>query len=138
MNDDNRRRELELDRECAKQNLEDQDDDGQAGRISQISIATVPCPGDSGHDNYDNADQRSGPAMADLDHGGKIKRREPLTVTPRPVVSTAHSGAGDPNDPAEHNEPECQARPQPCEAAQKSKLVWWRCFHSSRKLIASS
>ena len=132
MDDDHRRRQLELDGHCAKQHLYNENDQRQGSGISQGGIVPVLQPGDRRDGSHNYTHERRRPTMPDLDHGGKVERRKPLAVAARPVVPTSHARAGDSYDATEHDEPKRQSDPEPREASQESKLVGRRCFHWSR------
>ena len=72
---------------------------------------------------HESAHQRRGPAVADLDQGREVERREPLAVAAGPVVAAPHAGAGDPDDAAEHDEPEGEAAAGPGQTPEQSRPV---------------
>ena len=108
VDDDHRRRQLQLDRYRPKQHLKDQEDQCKSRWVSQDRITPVLEPGDSRNGRHHDAHERRRPAVADLDHRGKVERRKPLTVAPGPVIPTAHPRTGDTYDPSEHDEPKRQ------------------------------
>src|ERR1700694_784147 len=83
----------------------------------------MPDPRHRGRCQHYDAYQRSCPAVADLDHGREVERREPSTVTEWPVIATAHAGAGNANDTPEHDETACQGRSGACQPAKQLALV---------------
>ena len=119
----------QLDRHGAEQHLNHQQHQGEGGRISEGPVGPMASPGYQAHCQDHDADQRGGPAMADLDHGGKVERREPLTMAAGPVVAAPHAGAGDADHPAEHDEAEGQGSSGPCQAAKQPGGVLFLCFH---------
>ena len=102
-----------------------------AGFLS-LWLGPVAGPGNSRHGQHHNTDQRGGPAVADLDHGGKVERGEPLSVAAGPVVSAPHAGPGNPHHPAEHDQAEGQHCPGPGQAAEQRTgsgcegVHWWQ------------
>ena len=109
-----------------------------SGRVAKGRLLPVPAPGHRGDRQDQQAHQRGGPAVTDLDQGGEVERGEPLTVAPGPVVAASHAGAGDPDDAAKHDRGRAQnrCRPRPDAGAVRSgpdQLMW-----SKRRLLESA
>ena len=84
----------------------------------------MPEPGHRRHRQHHDAHQRRRPAVADLDHGGEVQRREPLPIAEGPVIAASHSRAGDANDSSEHDQAKGQDGSGPGQAAKE----WWVSF----------
>ena len=121
--DDDRRGEDQLDRHGAEEDLDHQDHGRQQRRIAELGLASVPSQGHHGDREDEHAHRRGGPPVADLDQGGEVERREPLPVTSGPVIAAAHSGPGDPDDPAENDEAEGKAAAGPGQTPEQSGPV---------------
>src|SRR6188768_1125944 len=123
MDDDDPRREDELDGDGAQEDLHDQKNGGETGRAAQGRLGAVPSPGHQGHGEDEETHQGGGPSVADLDQGREIERGEPLAVTPGPVIPAPHAGAGDPHHPTQNDQPERQSRSGPGQLPEETGAV---------------
>ena len=109
MQDDGPRRQLELDRHRAEQDLHDEQAEREVGRPARNVPLPAPCsssepPGIRREGRHQDAHERGSQAMSVFDQRGQIERREQPAVAQRPVIPASHPGAGDPNDGAEDDE----------------------------------
>ena len=104
VDDDDRRGEVQLDDDRAEEDLDDQEDQGDGGRLPEGGILTVAAPGDARKDRDGDGDQRRHPAVADFDQGREVQGREPLAVASGPGGAATQPRAGDPDHTAEDDQ----------------------------------
>ena len=100
----------------------------RSGGVPQRGLAPMPdASATTATANTSGAHQRRGPAVADLDEGREVERREPLAVAAWPVVAAPHAGPGDPDDAAKDDEPEGEGRcrPRPDGGAVEAGPAGW-------------
>ena len=123
VDDDDPRREDQLDGDGAQKDLDHEQHGGEGGRPAEGRLGPVPPPGHQRHGQDEEAHQGGGPPVADLDQGREVERREPLAVTKGPMIPAPHAGAGDPHHPTQNDQPERQSRSDPGQPPEETGAV---------------
>ena len=103
---DDGRRQGELDRDGAEEDLDHQQHEGERRGIPQAWVVPVPEPRHDPHRRDREGDEGGHPAMADLDEGREVEGGEPLPVAVGPMFAATEPRPCDADDPTQDDQQE--------------------------------